>query len=75
MLTPQPLSAPPCARADKAGGYRACVCCLADERCDQGTFQDFTGHLDVVTCLAFSPSGGMLASAAHTDIVCWEVCV
>ena len=41
----------------------------------QGPFQDFTGHLDVVTCLAFSPSGGMLASAAHTDIVCWEVCV
>ena len=42
---------------------------------DEGTFQDFTGHSDVVKSLAFSPSGGMLASAAHTDIVCWEVCV
>jgi hypothetical protein len=41
----------------------------------QGTFQDFTGHSDLVRCLTFSPSGGMLASAAHTDIVCWEVCV
>lgn len=40
---------------------------------DEGTFQDFAVHSDVVSSMAFSPAGGFLITAADTDIVQWSV--
>uniref|UniRef100_A0A7S0WA59 WDR90 4th beta-propeller domain-containing protein n=1 Tax=Hemiselmis tepida TaxID=464990 RepID=A0A7S0WA59_9CRYP len=42
---------------------------------DEGTFQDFTGHSDAVSCMAFSPTGRFLLTAADTDIVQWTVVI
>uniref|UniRef100_A0A7S1EF89 WDR90 4th beta-propeller domain-containing protein n=1 Tax=Hemiselmis andersenii TaxID=464988 RepID=A0A7S1EF89_HEMAN len=40
---------------------------------DEGTFQDFTGHSDAVSSMVFGPTGGVLLTAADTDIVQWSV--
>ncbi|XP_077979468.1 WD repeat-containing protein 90-like [Glandiceps talaboti] len=39
----------------------------------EGSFQDFTGHNDAVNIISFSPSGRFLFSAAHNEIIMWEL--
>nr|XP_055195775.1 WD repeat-containing protein 90 isoform X9 [Nyctereutes procyonoides] len=67
------------------GGPRpsACLgpapCHLPTERvlrlvdCESGTMQDFAGHDDLVQLCRFAPSARLLFSAAHSEILVWEV--
>uniref|UniRef100_A0A4X1SQL8 WD repeat-containing protein 90 n=1 Tax=Sus scrofa TaxID=9823 RepID=A0A4X1SQL8_PIG len=41
--------------------------------CASGAVQDFAGHADSVQLCRFSPSARLLFTAAHTQILMWEV--
>ncbi|XP_023584304.1 WD repeat-containing protein 90 [Trichechus manatus latirostris] len=41
--------------------------------CESGTAQDFAGHGDSVHLCRFSPSTRLLLTAAHNEILVWEV--
>ncbi|XP_072691171.1 WD repeat-containing protein 90 isoform X4 [Canis lupus baileyi] len=57
----------------------AAPCHLPTERvlrlvdCESGTMQDFAGHDDLVQLCRFAPSARLLFSAAHSEILVWEV--
>ena len=42
---------------------------------EEGTFQDFVGHIDRVSTVAFSPDVSRLASTSHDEILMWDVTV
>lgn len=48
-----------------------CMLRLLD--CVSGTVQDFEGHDDSVHLCRFTPSGRLLFTAAHNEILVWEV--
>lgn len=48
-----------------------CMLRLLD--CVSGTAQDFEGHDDSVHLCRFTPSGKLLFTAAHNEILVWEV--
>lgn len=60
-------------------GLRATPCHLPAERvlrlvdCVSGAAQDFAGHDDWVQLCRFSPSARVLFTAAHNEILVWEV--
>ena len=41
----------------------------------EGSFQDFTGHDDMVQIVHFSPSGRYLLSVSYNEIMQWEVLI
>lgn len=41
--------------------------------CASGAAQDFTGHDDCVQVCRFSPAASLLFTAAHNEILVWEV--
>lgn len=41
--------------------------------CASGTAQDLEGHDDSVHLCRFTPSGRLLFTAAHNEILVWEV--
>ncbi|XP_059126259.1 WD repeat-containing protein 90 [Peromyscus eremicus] len=52
-------------------GFAECMLRLLD--CVSGTAQDFEGHDDSVHLCRFTPSGNLLFTAAHNEILVWEV--
>ncbi|CAH6786585.1 Wdr90 [Phodopus roborovskii] len=52
-------------------GFAECMLRLLD--CVSGTAQDFEGHDDSVHLCRFTPSGRLLFTAAHNEILVWEV--
>lgn len=40
---------------------------------NEGSFQDFLGHCDVVNNVRFAPSGQLLCSTSHSEILMWNV--
>ncbi|XP_072610318.1 WD repeat-containing protein 90 isoform X1 [Vulpes vulpes] len=54
-----------------AVGFAERVLRLVD--CESGTMQDFAGHDDLVQLCRFAPSARLLFSAAHSEILVWEV--
>ncbi|XP_028616643.1 WD repeat-containing protein 90 [Grammomys surdaster] len=52
-------------------GFAECMLRLLD--CASGTAQDFEGHDDSVHLCRFTPSGKLLFTAAHNEILVWEV--
>ncbi|XP_028710456.1 WD repeat-containing protein 90 isoform X2 [Peromyscus leucopus] len=52
-------------------GFAECMLRLLD--CVSGTAQDFEGHDDSVHLCRFTPSGKLLFTAAHNEILVWEV--
>ncbi|XP_076793216.1 WD repeat-containing protein 90 isoform X2 [Arvicanthis niloticus] len=52
-------------------GFAECMLRLLD--CASGTVQDFEGHDDSVHLCRFTPSGKLLFTAAHNEILVWEV--
>ncbi|ERE68675.1 WD repeat-containing protein 90 [Cricetulus griseus] len=52
-------------------GFAECMLRLLD--CESGTAQDFEGHDDSVHLCRFTPSGRLLFTAAHNEILVWEV--
>ncbi|EDO36826.1 predicted protein, partial [Nematostella vectensis] len=42
---------------------------------NEGSFQDFTGHSDAVSEVRFSPSGHLLYTCSHGDVLIWNVVV
>ncbi|XP_031206401.1 WD repeat-containing protein 90 isoform X4 [Mastomys coucha] len=52
-------------------GFAECMLRLLD--CAAGTAQDFEGHDDSVHLCRFTPSGRLLFTAAHNEILVWEV--
>lgn len=54
-----------------AVGFAECMLRLLD--CVSGTAQDFEGHDDSVHLCRFTPSGRLLFTAAHNEILVWEV--
>nr|XP_021492810.1 WD repeat-containing protein 90 isoform X1 [Meriones unguiculatus] len=52
-------------------GFAECMLRLLD--CASGTTQDFEGHDDAVHLCRFTPSGKLLFTAAHNEILVWEV--
>lgn len=48
-----------------------CVLRLVD--CTSGAVQDFAGHNDSVRLCRFTPAGRLLFTAAHREILVWEV--
>lgn len=54
-----------------AVGFSECILSLVD--CASGTTQDFAGHDDVVHLCRFSPSGRLLFTVAHSEVLVWEV--
>ena len=55
------------------------LCCPPAERvlrlvdCASGAMQDFAGHDDSVQLCRFAPSARLLFTAAHSEILVWEV--
>lgn len=39
----------------------------------EGSFQDFLGHCDAVNNVKFAPSGELLCSTSHAEILMWDV--
>lgn len=39
----------------------------------EGSFQDFLGHCGVVNHVKFAPSGELLCSTSHSEILMWTV--
>jgi len=39
----------------------------------EGSFQDFLGHCDAVNNVKFAPSGELLCSTSHAEILMWNV--
>ena len=39
----------------------------------EGSFQDFMGHCDAVSNVRFAPSGELLCSTSHSEILMWNV--
>ncbi|XP_023472469.2 WD repeat-containing protein 90 isoform X5 [Equus caballus] len=64
------LSLSPGARL-MAIGFAECVLRLVD--CTSGAVQDFAGHNDSVRLCRFTPAGRLLFTAAHREILVWEV--
>uniref|UniRef100_A0A8C6RRY9 WD repeat-containing protein 90 n=1 Tax=Nannospalax galili TaxID=1026970 RepID=A0A8C6RRY9_NANGA len=54
-----------------AVGFAECMLRLLD--CESGTAQDFAGHDDSVHLCRFTPSARLLFTAAHNEILVWEV--
>nr|XP_040134416.1 WD repeat-containing protein 90 isoform X11 [Ictidomys tridecemlineatus] len=52
-------------------GFAECTLRLLD--CMSGVAQDFTGHDDSVHLCRFTPSARLLFTAAHNEILVWEV--
>ncbi|XP_051023389.1 WD repeat-containing protein 90 [Acomys russatus] len=52
-------------------GFAECMLRLLD--CASGTAQDFEGHDDSVHLCRFTPSGRLLFTVAHNEILVWEV--
>ncbi|EDL22467.1 mCG17671, isoform CRA_a [Mus musculus] len=52
-------------------GFAECMMRLLD--CASGTAQDLEGHDDSVHLCRFTPSGRLLFTAAHNEILVWEV--
>ncbi|XP_054992986.1 WD repeat-containing protein 90 isoform X5 [Sorex araneus] len=52
-------------------GFTEGVLCLVD--CGSGATQDFTAHVGPVQLCRFSPSARLLFSAAHSEILIWEL--
>ncbi|KAL1779312.1 WD repeat-containing protein 90 [Sigmodon hispidus] len=52
-------------------GFAECMLRLLD--CVSGTAQDFEGHDDLVHLCRFTPSGKLLFTAAHNEILVWDV--
>ncbi|KAM4820254.1 WD repeat-containing protein 90 isoform 3-T3 [Thomomys bottae] len=52
-------------------GFAECMLRLLD--CVSGTTQDFAGHDDAVHLCRFTPSAQLLFTAAHHEILVWEV--
>ena len=40
---------------------------------NEGSFQDFLGHCNVVSNVKFAPSGELLCSTSHAEILMWNV--
>lgn len=59
------LALPPC--------HLPTECMLRLLDCAAGTAQDFEGHDDSVHLCRFTPSGRLLFTAAHNEILVWEV--
>lgn len=59
------LALPPC--------HLPTECMLRLLDCASGTAQDFEGHDDSVHLCRFTPSGKLLFTAAHNEILVWEV--
>ncbi|XP_047389218.1 WD repeat-containing protein 90 isoform X2 [Sciurus carolinensis] len=64
------LSLSPAARF-MAIGFAECTLRLVD--CESGAAQDFTGHDGSVHLCRFTPSARLLFTAAHNEILVWEV--
>ncbi|KAM6166359.1 WD repeat-containing protein 90 [Erethizon dorsatum] len=64
------LSLSPGARL-MAVGFSECTLSLVD--CTSGTTQEFAGHDDVVHLCRFTPSGRLLFTVAHSEVLVWEV--
>ncbi|KAK6171134.1 hypothetical protein SNE40_019389 [Patella caerulea] len=41
----------------------------------EGSFQDFTGHSDIVSNIKFSMDGKLLLSTSYSEILIWEIAV
>ncbi|KFO34771.1 WD repeat-containing protein 90 [Fukomys damarensis] len=54
-----------------AVGFSECILSLVD--CASGTTQHFAGHDDVVHLCRFTPSGRLLFTVAHSEVLVWEV--
>ncbi|XP_063082284.1 WD repeat-containing protein 90 isoform X7 [Cavia porcellus] len=54
-----------------AVGFSECTLSMVD--CTLGTTQEFAGHDDVVHLCRFTPSGRLLFTVAHSEILVWEV--
>ncbi|XP_023567203.1 WD repeat-containing protein 90 isoform X2 [Octodon degus] len=54
-----------------AVGFSECTLSLVD--CTSGTTQEFAGHDDVVHLCRFTPSGRLLFTVAHSEVLVWEV--
>ncbi|KAK2509542.1 hypothetical protein MC885_005632 [Smutsia gigantea] len=58
---------------------QAHLCCLPAWRvlkqveCESGTARDFAGHSDSVWLCRFAPASRLLFTAAHNEILVWEV--
>ncbi|XP_048188254.1 WD repeat-containing protein 90 isoform X2 [Perognathus longimembris pacificus] len=52
-------------------GFAECMVRLLD--CVSGTTQDFAGHDDSVHLCRFTPSAKLLFTAAHNEVLVWEV--
>ncbi|XP_013373215.1 PREDICTED: WD repeat-containing protein 90 isoform X2 [Chinchilla lanigera] len=54
-----------------AVGFSECTVSLVD--CTSRTTQEFAGHDDVVHLCRFTPSGRLLFTVAHSEVLVWEV--
>lgn len=39
----------------------------------EGNFQDFLGHCSAVDNVTFAPSGELMCSTSHTEVLMWTV--